>query len=186
MNQLQVKRARRYITTDLLGSQREMKSCFCPNCCFQKLKVEFGFLLTSQAQLRAVRPRTPGLHLCGGEVEGRGSASAVPTDLGDGQPQVHGQVWGGVRTRGSGVTSDGRRGGSDPLLLTQLREQVSDAIGDAGLGTCHRWDTTVVLLECRKSSLVKTGSTCEGGKGNEPTLSAPPPPVCSGGKSQSQ
>lgn len=57
MNQLQVKRALKYITTDLLGSQQEMKSCFCPNCCFRKLKVEFGFLLTSQAQLRAVRPR---------------------------------------------------------------------------------------------------------------------------------
>lgn len=57
MNQLQIKWALKSTTIELLGSQREMKACFCPDCCFRNLKVEFGFLLTSQAQLRAVRPR---------------------------------------------------------------------------------------------------------------------------------
>lgn len=47
---------------------------------------------------------------------------------------------------GEVLTSEGRRGGSDPLVLTQLWQQVSDTIGDAGLGTRLGRGTVVVAL----------------------------------------
>lgn len=157
MNQLEVKQALKYTISDLLGSQQEMKFCFCPNCCFWNLKVEFGFLLTSQAQLHAVRLRA----LFQGCVSASAAERLKGTDLlplspqtwlmgVGGWPQVHWQL--GSSGVGStpgvgGLTSDGRRGGSDPLLLIQLRrKQVSDTIGHAELGTCHGWGTTIVVL----------------------------------------
>lgn len=42
------------------------------------------------------------------------------------------------------LTSECRRGESDPLVPTQLCQQVSDTIGDVELGTCLGWATVVV------------------------------------------
>lgn len=68
----------------------------------------------------------------------------------------------------------GMVGGRSSLGLTQLCQQVSDAVGDATLGTCHLgiWPW---IFECRRSSLAKTGSTCRVGVRwrNEPTPSLP-------------
>lgn len=105
MNQLQVKRALKQTTADLLCSQQEMKSCFCRNCCFQNLKVEFGFLLISQAQLLAVCPRAAAFQGCvsaAGRLKSRDLLPLSPPTwaMSGGQSQVHwlfGQVWDGVR-----------------------------------------------------------------------------------------
>ena len=68
----------------------------------------------------------------------------------------------------------GMVGGRSRLGLTQLCQQVIDAVGDARLGTCHP-GTWPWIFECRRSSLAKTGSTCGVGVRwrNEPTFSLP-------------
>lgn len=117
-----------------------MKSCFfCYNCCFQNLKVEFGFRLPPQAQLCGPPPthHVPGLHLRSSEVEGhdRLPLSRPTWAVGGGRPQVHWLSLGkaGVGSAScEGLTLEGTRGASSCLGLTQLRLRVSDAIRDAG------------------------------------------------------
>lgn len=70
-----------------------------------------------------------------------------------------------------GTALAGTGGGNNRSGLTQLCQQASDAVGDAGLGTRHR-GTWPWSFECRRSSRAKTGSTCGVGVGvgNEPTF----------------
>ena len=63
---------------------------------------------------------------------------------------------------GEVLTSEGRRGGSDPLVLTQLWQQVSDTIGDAGLGTRLGRGTVVVALPVQEELAGEDGLHLQG------------------------
>ena len=66
---------------------------------------------------------------------------------------------------GEVLTSEGRGGGSDPLVLTQLWQQVSDTIGDAGLGTRLGRGTVVVALPVQEEPAGEDGLHLQGAWG---------------------
>lgn len=72
---------------------------------------------------------------------------------------------------GEVLTSEGRRGVSDPLVLTQLWQQVSDTIGDAGLGTRLGRGTMVVALPVQEELAGENGLHLQGAWGRGGAMS---------------